>query len=81
MQLQNVPKAYLEHNASAAEVLGIVVAIVGVAAVYMLPSIIGWRRREAGAIIRLNFLLGWTVVGWVVAMFWATKADDDCAKR
>jgi hypothetical protein len=48
--------------------------------VYLLPSIIGRRRRNAGAIIRLNLFLGWTVVGWFVAMFRAIKTDDDRKK-
>ncbi len=42
---------------------------------YFLPSIIGHNKHNAGAIFVLNLLLGWTVVGWVVAMIWACAAD------
>jgi hypothetical protein len=38
------------------------------AALYFLPSIIGLRKRNAGAIFVLNLLLGWTVIGWVVSL-------------
>ncbi len=41
------------------------------AAFYFLPSIIGWQKHNAAAIIAVNVLLGWTVVGWIVALIWA----------
>jgi hypothetical protein len=42
--------------------------------VYFLPAIVGFYRKHhrAWAIFTLNLLLGWTVVGWIVAMVWAT---------
>lgn len=39
--------------------------------VYFLPTIIGARHHNAGAIFVLNLLLGWTFVGWIVALVWA----------
>jgi hypothetical protein len=44
---------------------------------YFLPSIIGLARskRDIGAIILLNFFLGWTMIGWVIALVWAVKTD------
>jgi len=42
---------------------------------YFLPSIIGRNKRNAGAIFLLNFFLGWTVVGWIVAMVWACSEN------
>ncbi len=42
---------------------------------YFLPSIIGRSKRNFPAIFILNFLLGWTVVGWVVALVWALTAE------
>lgn len=44
-------------------------------ALYFLPSILGWKKRNAGAIAVLNFLLGWTVIGWIVALIWAITND------
>jgi len=44
---------------------------------YFLPSIIAFARskRDTAAIVLLNFFLGWTVIGWVVALVWAVKTD------
>src|SRR5271170_4047160 len=44
-------------------------------ALYFLPSFIGWNKRNSGAIIALNILLGWTFIGWVVALVWSLTAD------
>lgn len=45
----------------------------GLALVYFVPSIMAWARghHNKGAITALNVLLGWTVLGWVVALVWA----------
>lgn len=42
---------------------------------YFLPSIVGHNKRPFAGIFLLNFFLGWTVVGWVVALIWACTAD------
>jgi hypothetical protein len=44
---------------------------------YFLPSIIAIARskRDITAIVLLNFFLGWTMIGWVVALVWAVKTD------
>ncbi|MGA7219979.1 MAG: superinfection immunity protein [Candidatus Sulfotelmatobacter sp.] len=44
---------------------------------YFLPSIIALARskRDITAIVLLNFFLGWTVIGWIVALVWAAKTD------
>jgi hypothetical protein len=44
---------------------------------YFLPSIIALARnkRDITAILLLNFFLGWTMIGWVVALIWAVKTD------
>ena len=36
--------------------------------VYFLPTIVAGRHRNGGAIFILNLLLGWTFIGWVVAL-------------
>ncbi len=40
---------------------------------YFLPWIIALIRghHNSGAIFLLNFLLGWTFVGWIVAFIWS----------
>lgn len=42
-------------------------------ALYFLPTIIAVSRKHqsAGAIIALNILLGWTVLGWIGALIWS----------
>jgi Superinfection immunity protein len=44
---------------------------------YFLPFIVALARskRDVLGIFLLNFFLGWTVIGWVVALIWATKQD------
>jgi Superinfection immunity protein len=44
---------------------------------YFLPTIIAFARskRDVGAIFVLNFFLGWSVIGWVIALVWALKHD------
>ena len=50
---------------------------------YFLPSIIAIARskRDAVAIFILNLLLGWSVIGWVIALVWALKQDYPVAVR
>ena len=44
-------------------------------ALYFLPSIIGYKHRNANSICLLNLFLGWTLIGWVVAIIWAVSED------
>ena len=55
-----------------------VAVVLGVGVVpYVVPTVIALARhkRSTGWIIALNLLLGWTVVGWVVALVWALVPD------
>ena len=56
--------------------VGLLVAALSLA-VYVLPSIVAGSRhkRNPGAIVALNLLAGWTVVGWVAALVWALTHD------
>jgi len=45
------------------------------AAMYFLPSIIGHNKRGAGGIFLVNLFLGWTIIGWIVALIWACTAE------
>jgi hypothetical protein len=42
---------------------------------YFLPSVIGKDKRDATGIFLVNFFLGWTLIGWVVAFLWACASD------
>lgn len=45
--------------------------------IYFLPAIIAsnQKKENAGAVLALNFLLGWTLIGWVIALVWAMTKD------
>jgi vacuolar-type H+-ATPase subunit I/STV1 len=47
--------------------------------VYFLPTYFGRSKRNIGAIFALNLFLGWTLVGWVVALVWALSQDAPTA--
>lgn len=40
---------------------------------YLLPAFVaGWRdHHNLVAIVVLNILLGWTVIGWILALVWS----------
>ena len=44
-------------------------------AIYFLPSILGYNLRNFGSIFLLNILLGWTIIGWIVALIWSVSKD------
>ena len=52
---------------------GMVVFLAVVVAVYFIPNWVASARKHpnANAIFVTNLLLGWTIVGWVVALVWA----------
>jgi hypothetical protein len=45
---------------------------------YFLPFAIAFnkKRANAGAIFALNLFLGWTLIGWVLALVWALKDEQ-----
>ena len=50
---------------------------------YFLPSIVALvrGRRDTVSIALLNIFLGWTLVGWVIALVWAFKVDSPLPAR
>jgi hypothetical protein len=50
---------------------------------YFLPSIIALARskRDLLSIFLLNLFLGWSVIGWVVALVWSVKGDSPAVAR
>jgi hypothetical protein len=50
---------------------------------YFLPAIIAFARhkRDALSIFLLNLFLGWTLIGWIVALVWAAKAEAPLPAR
>lgn len=50
--------------------------LINLLAVYFIPTIVGWNKKNRTSIMILNFFLGWTLVGWVVALVWATTYEE-----
>jgi Superinfection immunity protein len=48
---------------------------------HFLPTMVAVARRHRSrlAIFLVNFLLGWTVIGWIVAMIWACTGNTEAA--
>ena len=59
-------------------VLIVLIGIVVGLAFYFIPSIVAFRRRHVNrmSIFLVNFLLGWSLVGWVIALVWAFKEPE-----
>lgn len=45
---------------------------------YFLPTLIAMvmDRRQAAAIVALNLIAGWTVIGWMIALIWSLIQDS-----
>lgn len=56
---------------------GTIIAVIGLL-FYFLPLLIGWRRhvRHLGALAVVNVFLGWTLIGWVVALAMAFRSRE-----
>ena len=50
--------------------------IIAMLAIYFVPSIVAWGKPQFGAVFLLNLLLGWSLIGWIVALLWALYRDD-----
>jgi hypothetical protein len=50
---------------------------------YFLPTIIALikSKRDTVAILLLNLFLGWSVIGWIIALVWAAKNDAPAMVR
>jgi hypothetical protein len=54
--------------------LGLLILLLG-GLLYFLPAIIGRHKRDHTSILLLNLFLGWTLIGWVIALIWAVSQD------
>ncbi|TKC92470.1 superinfection immunity protein [Trinickia terrae] len=64
--------------------------VIGALAAYFLPAIVADRRKRLDVLLiaLFNACLGWTVVGWLIALYWAFQpnppadvADEVKSKR
>ena len=51
--------------------------------IYFLPTIVALVRhkRNTLSIFLLNLFLGWTLIGWIVALVWASTVDVPAPAR
>jgi hypothetical protein len=49
--------------------------LIAITFLYFLPSFLARDRHNFGAIFLFNFFLGWTFVGWIVALIWACASE------
>ena len=61
--------------------LGLIVAILLAGSLYFLPTIIGAARKvvNVGSVFVINLLLGWTLIGWAVALAMALRTNPPYA--
>ena len=54
-----------------------------VVAIYFLPTIVGVSRNvpNSGSVFVINAFLGWTLIGWVVALAMAARSVPPSAPR
>ncbi|HTR05117.1 MAG TPA: superinfection immunity protein [Paraburkholderia sp.] len=54
-----------------------IVVLAAVVALYFLPALIADRRRRHDLLIiaLFNAMLGWTVLGWLLALFWSLQPN------
>src|SRR6266436_4973619 len=47
-------------------------------AIYFAPALVAFFRRQQNRwfILALNFLFGWTIVGWIICLAWAARAPS-----
>ena len=63
-----------DEEASAGTAIGVLFAMAAGVGLYFVPTIVALRRQQqVGPVIVLNFFLGWTVIGWIVALAWALQ--------
>ena len=61
--------------------MGELIALFLILGFYFLPALLGKEKENATSILLLNLFLGWTLVGWVIALVWATSKDDRTNSR
>ena len=68
---------WIADNRSGFVVLLMAAFIVAVA-IYALPALLAWSMGSPHrmAITLLDVLLGWTIIGWIIALIWAVMSGN-----
>ncbi len=56
--------------------IGTIIVIGAIFCIYMIPTILAYNRKvtNVGSVFVINFFLGWTFVGWIVALAMAVRS-------
>lgn len=58
-----------------------IVSIIVIAVIYLFPIVIGWIRlknfRNKCLLTFIDFFFGWTVIGWLYALWMAMRKEKD----
>jgi len=65
-----------------AVIVALIIVFLPTIAVYCLPTFIAVFRKHPNrrAIIWVNMLLGWSLIGWIVTMIWALTTVEDAPR-
>ena len=60
-----------------------VIGVIVLVSCYFMPTIVALVRdkRGAGGVALVNFFLGWTVIGWLLAFVWASSGKTRSENR
>ncbi len=63
----------------ASDAIGVLMTLLILVIIYFLPFIIAnsKNKKNTGAIFVLNLVLGWTFIGWFVALIWSLTHGDE----
>ena len=72
-----VPSATSSSGSAAGGMLLLILVVGFAILIYFIPSFVAAGHHNRGAIIVLNLFLGWTFLGWIIALVWAcTKSEQ-----
>lgn len=71
------------HETNAGFVLLMFWIIVGFVTLYFVPAIVAFSRKHNSkvAILVVNFVFGWSLVGWIIALVWACTRNTECNRQ
>ncbi|HXU27378.1 MAG TPA: SHOCT domain-containing protein [Bacteroidia bacterium] len=63
-------------------VVAIIIIVIALPSIilYMLPYIISRGKSFSSSVFWFNLLLGWTFIGWIIALVWAVSEDGDSSQ-
>jgi competence protein ComGC len=70
-----MPKCSIEGKGFTADAFLMAVLVIFLFVLYWVPSIVAANRhvKDSGSVYVINFLLGWTLIGWAVALAMACR--------